>query len=140
MAGRRRSLTAMLTAAVLMWCCADASGATITVVQIGATRGAGQQQVDKRLAALEKKLSRLPYNKFEWLGEASKSTAYGKMAVLPLKGATPTREGDRIGLAAELLKGSKSVLNTTLRVRPGRVGFLIHSGGKRDVILAVRVE
>ena len=54
--------------------------------------------------------------------------------------ASPTRQGNRIGVGASLSLRAKPVLTTTLVVQPGRGGFLIHTTGQQATILAVSVK
>ncbi len=122
---------------------AIAADVTIRVVQIRATQGAGAKQLDKRLpAALKQKLNSLPFQKFMLVGSFSGTTDYGKLSNINLANgftlrATPTREGRRISLSADLWKRNGLLVRTRLSVVPGGTGFIMCPAGNATTILAV---
>ena len=141
-----RSLT-IGTLAVAITCClmqtAIAADVTIRVVQIRATQGAGAKQFDKKLpAALKQKLNSLPFQKFEYVGSFSGGTDYGKLSIINLADsltlrATPSRDGRRISLSADLWKSNGLLVRTRLSVVPGGTGFIMCPVGNATTILAV---
>lgn len=144
----RRSLIIALVVVVLFagGRAVFAAGVTIEVTQVRASQGTGQPDIDRRLGDLRKQLSALPYKRFQFVGKFTGKADFSRPATIALAGgmrllATPRREGGkRIGLEANLYNGKSLLLRTSVRVQPGRYGFIMCPAGNSATILAIMVK